>query len=319
MTELEDHETIHALLESTFSTSPAWRGLIRYNHSADCCLCFFPVDNTARPDPATDQLRVSMVTAISKQPHVWRRVPFSWPRLLDRLKARSAISTSLRLSEVLSEAAKCGVEADHLQREVEEALRLFNELGLVMHHPEPALRDLVVFDPAAFLVEPASRVVCEHGLHWVPQHAAAAAELPDEHRTLRKEGRLSRGLLAALWRDRAQDMPQLERLMVRYGLMLPVSGHLQGEGGTEPRTYIVPALLPRSKESTLLQLKSVCRRGADGAEGGVAVLAARALILFGFAEQLGDRGAWQRCGWATAKEAARDGFLPGGLFAQVRY
>ena len=309
----EDHERLSALLQNTFCTHPAWRGLIRFTSLSGRQLCFFPVDNTARPDDAADrlhatnELRARIAAAISQQPHVRKLVPFAWLKLLERLRTCAPGAMTRMLGEVQAAAAECGVEAGH----VELALLLFNELGLVMHHPEPALLDLVVLDPAAFLVEPASRVMCEHGTHHPQQHEQALREMARDYRMLLKEGRLSRGLLALLWRDREQDMPQLERLMVRYGLMLPVSGHFDGSGDAEE--FIVPALLPRSEELKLPQLQSV-----RGAAGEAPALAARAVILFGVAEELGAGGSWQRRGWATAGEAARDGFLPGGLFEQVR-
>ena len=309
---------IHTLLENTFGTHPSWTGkstenkpsLIRYEY--DCSadrrrlrLCFFPVDNTARPDPATDQLRAKLVDAISKQPHVRRLVPFSWLKLLDQLRARSAASKSITLGEVKVAASECGVVAVH----VELALRLFNELGLVMHHPEPALRDLVVLDPASFLVEPAARVVCQYDIHaatllW---HSDAKIALPDDYNRLLRSGRLSRGLLKLIWSDRREHIEVLERLVVLYGLIVRASGSLVD--GSDAGEFIVPAVLP----GTALNLTTFWRAS------DLPAARVRAVILFGEARYLGDNGEWRNRGWATAEEVARDGFLPAGLFAQVLF
>ena len=75
---------MHVLLESTFCTHPAWgSNVIRYDVATGGRLCFFPVDNTARPDLAQDQLRAKLAAAIGAEPHVRRRVPFTWLGLLD--------------------------------------------------------------------------------------------------------------------------------------------------------------------------------------------------------------------------------------------
>jgi hypothetical protein len=287
--ELVDHQRIHALLLSTFCTHPLWgENLILYDVVTGGRLCFFPIDNTARPDPAANQLRAKLAAVISAEQHVRRRVPFTWLQLLDLLRDSAKDRLSMTLSEVLAMAKDCGMGAAD---EVLLALQLFNELGLLMHHQEPALRDLVVLDPAAFVIEPASRLVCQHGLHYLPQHADAEAELPLDYNLLRYQGRASRGLLRVLWRDRVQNLEHLERLMVRYGLMFNSAACSAGE------EYIVPALLPRLRQLPRWQ--------------------ARAVILFGVEKQLGPEGAWLRQGFVTAQEVAIRGFLPGGLFAQV--
>ena len=52
-----------------------------------------------------------------------------------------------------------------LEDEALAMLKIFNDLGQLMHHSEPSLRHLVILDPANYLVEPASRIICQHEMH----------------------------------------------------------------------------------------------------------------------------------------------------------
>ena len=296
--EFDNHIQIHKLIQNSFCTHRAWgRHLIRYEESSDCCLCFFPVDNTARPDPSTEQLRSKLAAAILCEPHVRELVPFTWLAMLSRLRVHAAKHKSIALSEVRVLAAACGVPA----MEELQALLLFNELGFVMYHSEPELCDLVVLNPATFIVEPASRLVCRLDVHAATSqlHSEACSDLPDDYTLLRDHGRLSLRLLEALWRDEQEHWAELRVLMVRYGLMVPASG--QSADGYNANEFIVPAVLPNTVISARPSWQVV----------------ARAVILFGAKQYLGKKGKWTLLGWATAKEAARDGFLPAGLFAQV--
>jgi hypothetical protein len=132
-------------------------------------LHFFPVDNTmGAGDPVVGELQAAVLAAAEQEEYSQLKVPLAWLDTLDGLRTEER--GSLRLEEVVAMAMRRGVPTrPGLSAEAETAamLRLFNELGFLMHFPEPALRHLIVLDPAAFLVDAAARVICQHGYHKV--------------------------------------------------------------------------------------------------------------------------------------------------------
>ena len=105
----------------------------------------------------------------------------------------------MELETVLELAAQCCIMEE---RVVLLVLQFFHEMGLVMYHPEPALRHTVIMDPLKFLVEPASRIVCQHGVHHIELHEKARQSWSLDYRKFVEHGRLSKRLLRSLWEDR---------------------------------------------------------------------------------------------------------------------
>eukprot|EP00961_Rhodomonas_salina_P225657 3050983-Rhodomonas_salina.5 len=60
--------------------------------------------------------------------------------------------------------------------------RFFAGLGLIMYHDEPGLCDVVVLNPPAFFIGPATTLVCNFQIHLLPEHDVARRKLPHEVR-----------------------------------------------------------------------------------------------------------------------------------------
>ena len=76
--------------------------------------------------------------------------------------------SSIKLSDVMRICAECGMAGtaqEPLEDQVMAMLDRFNNLGQLMYHKDASLRELVILDPVNFLVTPATRVICEHGMH----------------------------------------------------------------------------------------------------------------------------------------------------------
>ena len=265
-------------------------------------LCFFPIDNTSSldSDSVIAQLRSKLAAVISAEPYIQRRVPFTWLSTLDRLRdAAGASCKSMTLKQVSDLAIECRVVEGH----VELMLQLFSGLGFLMHHPEPSLRHLVILDPASFLVEPASRVVCCHrsASHSTEKHQLARKKLPSDYEKLESMGRVSSRLLRLILEDKQQHMNDLVQLMVQYGLMVPL---LNADTGSQDDSvpgfyeYLVPAVLPHTDTGALMGILPMAR------------------AVFTFSDRQTLIG-WRKRGFFTTGEAAKAGFLPAGLFAQV--
>jgi hypothetical protein len=95
-----------------------------------------------------------------------------------------------------------------LRDEVGMMLNFFNEMGLLMYHNSKGLSHLVVLNPAKFLVEPASCVICQHDIHENEALLAARTEQPGMYKLLRR-GILERGILDVLWREYADSQCSL--------------------------------------------------------------------------------------------------------------
>jgi hypothetical protein len=168
-----DHEAISWLLYAEFSGSPVWGAVHFFERgqlaSGAGLLHFFPVDNTAAAtDAVVGELRAVVLACGEADEYARRTVPLAWVDALDGLRAERR--GSLRREEVVAMARRCGLPTEpglSAEAEAEKMLRLFSEMGHLMHFPEPALRHLVVLDPATFLVDAAARVICQHGYHKV--------------------------------------------------------------------------------------------------------------------------------------------------------
>ena len=295
-----DHDAISNVLISTFDGHEVWRSVLFLDKC--CCksgigqLCFFPVDNTAKADPVLDCLRVTLVNAIREEKYVKRMVPYSWLAALDKL--RDTGCHSMQLSEVTKLSIQCRVPL----QDVPLRLRLFHELGLLMHHQEPALRRVVILNPAEFLVKPASCIICKHRYHELPVHQKAKQYLSRHYGQLCLKGILDQQLLHHLWEDFREYQQDLELLMVRYGLMVSVLKDGQDSTrGSNSLQYLVPAVLPRGNSRLIMN-------------GTASAPKARTVILFARSEVI---HLWKQQGYVSAGEVTNDGFLPGGLFAQV--
>jgi hypothetical protein len=221
-------------------------------------------------------------------------------QVLEDLRSGSS-GNATTLQAVADMARRRGVS----ERDVLLMLRLFNELGIVMHHPEPALRHLVVLDPATFFVHPASLVVCQHHYHELQEHKRARRTLQYDYTKLCDQGLVSRRLLHLLWSGGQARKEDLEQLMVRHGLMFPLFETTNGDLSQEEQEFLVPAVLPQSTGGY----------GGEAMLRSIAAPVARAVVVFAEGAVMDE---WRRRGHLRAAEAVGKGFLPDGLFAQVQ-
>ena len=206
-------------------------------------LHFSPVDNTQGiSDPVAGQVRSVIQSCLAEEEYVRRYVPFAWMKVRDRLMGlvspSGKVEYSIPLTKVLELARKCGLPTMDLQFEAEVLLmlRLYHQLGVLMHHDTPSLWHLINLDPASFLVDPASRVICNHCFHELAVHKAAKAHRDFHHLNdqLCLSAQLDTRLLPILWQDCYNHVAELQLLMVKYGLMVPLleyGGDVIGNGG----------------------------------------------------------------------------------------
>ena len=116
-------------------------------------------------------------------------------------------------------------------------------------------------------------------------------------------GRLSSQLLGLILEDKQQHMNDLVQLMVQYGLMVPL---LNTDTGTQEKDdsasgfyeFLVPSVLPHTDTGALMGILPMTR--------AVFTFSDRQILMV-----------WRKRGFFTTGEAAKTGFLPAGLFAQV--
>ncbi len=167
-----EHGLISKLMYDTFHSNPAWRNVVFFKEgeteTGRSILCFYPVDNKLGvKDTVICKVQQMIQDCVSSEEYVKKLIPFEWMHVMDSLQAQGRKSVSL--GEVVRLAKTCGLPTTELplEREVLLMLKFYNEMGVVMHHQEPALRELVVLDPAEFLIVPATKVICSHagGMH----------------------------------------------------------------------------------------------------------------------------------------------------------
>ncbi|KAJ1470543.1 hypothetical protein T484DRAFT_1847510, partial [Baffinella frigidus] len=206
-----------------------------------------------------------------------------------------------------------------LSEEVRACLLFFNALGFV-YFDEDGLRDLVILSPVAFLIDPIAKVsalslllspslsagqffdlkdfgmfwvICDHSIHFVPEHEEVRKKFPEEFLELTNHGVMHRKLLPTLWKNFG-NQEELEQLAVKFGQMLPLL-HTSGLDTGDAR-YLVPSVLPQ--------------RPLDGARAATKLTA---FVLVASANKI-------KMGWdsfVTVEQVVREGFYPMGVYARV--
>lgn len=137
-----------------------------------------------------------------------------------------------------------GTDKASVEDEALAMLKLFTDLGLLMHHEEQSLQDLVILDPANYLITPASRIMCDkiHENSFIKEARRKEGQLFK----LLRDGILDPHLLPILWKDRPEDIEILQILLVKFGFLVPIIVEQLNEAGadSERHRYLVPALLP---------------------------------------------------------------------------
>jgi hypothetical protein len=311
-----DHSDIHDLLWSKLEHSPAWKHVVHFKEGGtregpNRGLCFFPVACKRQrgvQDAVLQQLRVCIQEQVVAEQYVKCMVPLEWIRVMDRLQqVKDKFASFDSVARIAQECGVPSVPGLSLEDELVLLLKLLSEYGLLMHHSEPSLRNLVILDPFAFLVDPASRIICNHkykgvvGYHKPKQIEAAeqSSQLRNAVIDLRERAFLRPDLLKFVWNDDmgADMIPKLKRLMAKYGLIVPVIDE-SGDSGS----CIVPSLL---KAKTFPSMQP--QQQNDQVK--------HFFCVFGQSDFM-ER--WKRKNFLSLHDnAAKEGFLPKGLFIRI--
>jgi GTPase SAR1 family protein len=319
----------HAVSDGSGASPPATRAL-----------CFFPVDNRrGRRDTTIGALMRAIEASIDASDYVHAEHPLTWLRTMDRLTSSGQVYLSLH--EVTEIATECDVAADA----VEALLTFLHEMGIVMWHSDETLRDVVILDPIAYFVAPATTIICKHmssasdgTRHVVDAHKLCNKAHYDSWMRMVHSGVADRDLLLQLLSDCGDQATVVLRLMVKFGLLVPLeplnhgvnnehSASINAElaHSTEECTsavttqqelsrsceFLVPALLPTSPSTAVDTMKVTSSTGAGSAHEATFYLA------FTCARDLssGDNGTGSAL--VSLRDCAARGFLPRGLFERL--
>jgi GTPase SAR1 family protein len=294
----EAHDNISQLLDERFKHHRAWSHVERFKKGQGkdgrANLWFFPVDNTGKlsgggMDPVIKEMQSTVLEVVGREKYVNHKVPYTWLKTHEALLEQP--NKSLQLEEVMHICSKNGMGTNlDLNTETVLMLKFFDQMGLIMYHDEKALKHLVVLDPARFLVEPASRVICQHDIHENDALLKTRSERPQQYKLLR-QGILEREILEILWSD-VVDRHDLEMLMTKHQLIFP----LTDDNGKD--RFVVPTLLPEWKTNQV-----------DHHRARLV-----SYFIFGHPDMIND---CREKGYVLVDEAKGEGFLPKGLFAAV--
>ena len=301
----EQHEAISKLLDDLFQAHPAWSRVLR-NRAAQVksglgVLWFFPVDSTrGAEDPGIQEVKKTVLGCVSDEKYVKAKVPYSWLLVYGELEKETR--TCVQLKEVEAICADCGMQGTADRGVVGEALAMlkyFTELGLIMHHPDAALRHLVILNPAEAVIAPASIVLCSHDIHENDVLLEARTKMPQLYALLR-QGILDQEILTILWKDYADMQTELQFLMTKYQLIVPIFGD---EEDSRVR-FLVPALLPAASPAQI--------------SAGARLARLVGYVIFGRADDLKAVRATSK-GYVAVEEVKRKLFLPKDLRRTFRW
>jgi GTPase SAR1 family protein len=265
-----EHQAISTSLYNIFCRSIAWPYVIENNGAegpyGKADLCFFPVNNKlGNDDPTVRKLLQLIEKSIDNSSYVHVERPLSWFQVLDIFKSKNV--PYLEYSEVESIIVSCNIPKDR----VPTLLRFFHEMGILMWHDEEGLRDIIVFDPIEYFVKPATTVICKHvpnqsdGIyHSTKLHKEVRKRFPVEFSEMIQHGIVSETLLAALLEEHSENYECVKKLMIKYGLLVPLifaqlekgedrrHSPLSGKGGEE-ELFLVPALLHECTDKHRIQ------------------------------------------------------------------
>ena len=224
-------------------------------------ICFFPVNNRdTNSNMDTTNLMGEVETCVSNSQEAQREIPLQWLRVLDRLQKTGHSYLSYR--EVCSISVDCGVDSVV----VPHMLLFWRNLGMLLWIDEPGLHDVVILDAIHYLVEPASRVICQllpeignpsetvtHNAHLLTE---CGKRYPVDWIILRDQGILTEKILDVIWRSCIEKKKTLLTLMTKFGLLLPViENRLEYKDDADcsqpPPLYLIPALLPKHTAQSL--------------------------------------------------------------------
>jgi hypothetical protein len=263
-------KAIGEVLEEQFKSSHAFNAKISNFHTPDMRpLPYFPVDNVARPvDSTIVHLMAEVEKAARNEVYVKREVLKSWISMFDALRETAKTVACLPMDAVLKLGLKCGLGKGprSLKDEVATVVSYLHGQGRLLYYSgEGRLSELVVLDPTKFLVEPATRIICDFSAHPIEAHGSCSRRFPEKWNALKHNAILNVSLLSVLWtagdgvamnmngievRAKLPAVPperheQVLDLMIKFGLAVELVD--KGEDGKETRIVerqlLIPAIL----------------------------------------------------------------------------
>jgi GTPase SAR1 family protein len=300
----KEHERISKMLGDKFRSAPAWSSVEHFTidtpSSSKVSLCFFPVDNKlGSKDSVIREIKKTVQEVVQKEKYIKEKIPFAWLKQLECvLKKDRRCLTFDEVVKICQEYDMPSTPGANVEEEVLVMLKIFNDLGQLMHHLEPTLRHLVIVDPANYLVEPASRIICQHGMHENLNAFLQEARNKEQKllTMLQEKGILDPKLLDILWKDRLKDKQDLLTLLVKFGFFVPLLRQVEATESKQSAgdLYLVPAILPTS----LVRHESTATPKLVG------------YLFFALKDTM---QGMRRKGYVTVDEVKRDGFFPMGL------
>ena len=268
----ETHAEISAALYDALHNSKAWNFLVINKQDGLTALNFFPVDNVqGRADPTIQHLLGVLETQIVDLPHVKRQVPLSWLASLDLLISKK--KSYFTYDEVKDISITCGIpdyEVDKFLQSMHQVRNhgtmfkyfIYNvfkylffkfKMASLIWFADENLRDVIIMDPVDFFIIPASVVIFDSSLHENDIHKWCRQQMSDEYNFMLNNGVAVDSLIRKLLSEHADKAENVVRLMVRFGLLVPVEKRLQGSTAADDNTtfipnvkrFIVPAYLPK--------------------------------------------------------------------------
>lgn len=221
-----DIERVHLALQEVVAEYPQVVG------DETSRLNFFPLDNATRT--GVPQLRSEIERLTRSLDFVNAPVSVRWIRCLESLLTPER--PWLWLKQVTRRASVCGIKEE---REVDDMLKLFHELGVVLHFTaSEVLRRLVTTNPQ-WLVDAMSKVIRDDKIHTgrFDLEEIAVVGLKNDLRDLFVLGLASRDLLEYLW-----ESTQVDYLLSLMRSLLLISDWKHGI----QETYLVPSMIVKT-------------------------------------------------------------------------
>ena len=180
-------------------------------------MCFYPVDNTlSRDDPTVRSMLSVIEDRIEHSDYVREEKPLSWLKVLDRLTDCKV--SFMPYTAVVELTRGCGVSAHELPL----LLQFFHQMGILMWHADECLSDVVVLDPIAYFVTPATTVICKYlptqhdpSYHIADVHEHCKLHLSYDFKKMVKQGVISEVLLRALLQEYSNKYSTILHLMIK--------------------------------------------------------------------------------------------------------
>ena len=195
-------------------------------------LRFFPLSN--KTGDGIVEIRKQIETASQRQEFLHLKVSIRWLRTLDVLTANTARSW-VGLKNVNEVARKCGVENED---EVGLMLKLFHELGVLLHFTSTTALEQIVITNPQFVIDKIGKVIRDPALHKLDKAEIRQAGVEEEVKNLQEDGIASLDLLHYFWGR--QFSPFFIDLMRRTLLM---SDWPFNSG--KDQHFLIPSLLPK--------------------------------------------------------------------------